>query len=92
MAVVVEARGGKLYANDKAWEESQHPRGPDGKFISGSGGQLRKGGLRKNAPQTAAGNDQDNVFMLIEIEGSTLRFEAVSRMGDIVDSGTVELR
>lgn len=61
-------------------------------FISGSGGQLRKGGLRKNAPQTAAGNDQDNVFMLIEIEGSTLRFEAVSRMGDIVDSGTVELR
>lgn len=37
MAVVVEARGGKLYANDKAWEESQHPRGPDGKFISGSG-------------------------------------------------------
>ncbi len=37
MAIVVEARGGRLYANDKAWEESAHPRGPDGKFISGSG-------------------------------------------------------
>jgi hypothetical protein len=58
-------------------------------FITGSGGQLRKGGLRQGSVETAAGFDQDNVFLLAEIAGDTMRFEAVSRVGAVVDSGTI---
>jgi hypothetical protein len=40
---------------------------------------------------TAAGFDQDNVFMLVEILGADLAFQAVSRTGQVVDSGTLHL-
>ena len=55
-------------------------------FTSGSGGALRKGDL-KASPITAAGFDQDTHFLLIEISGDTLYFQAISRVGDTVDSG-----
>lgn len=71
--------------------ERLQPRYGIQSFIVGSGGQLRKGGLRPNRFQTAAGNDQDNVFLLVEVDGPTLRFEAVSRTGEVVDRGTVSL-
>jgi len=69
--------------------ERLYPRYGIQQFICGSGGQLRKGGIRKGSVETAAGYDQDNAFMLVAIEGDTMRFEAVSRTGEIVDSGTV---
>jgi 3',5'-cyclic AMP phosphodiesterase CpdA len=59
-------------------------------FVSGSAGQLRKGDLRRSA-MTAAGFDQDNVFMLVEILEADLWFEAVSRTGRVVDSGRLHL-
>jgi hypothetical protein len=39
---------------------------------------------------TAAGFDRDLHFMLIEISGTTLRFEAVLRNGEVVDAGRIE--
>lgn len=60
-------------------------------FVAGSAGSLRKGDLRRS-PATAAGFDQDNVFMLVEILGADLSFEAVSRTGQVVDSGTLHLQ
>lgn len=79
-----------VFTGHEHFYERLHPQFGILSFITGSGGQLRKGGLQRNRYQTAAGNDQDNVFMLIEIDGPTLRFEAVSRTGAIVDSGTLE--
>jgi hypothetical protein len=38
---------------------------------------------------TAAYFDQDQSFMLMEIAGDDLFFEAVSRTGSIVDSGVI---
>ena len=58
-------------------------------FIVGSGGQLRRNGIRKGSKDTAKGFDTDNAFLLVAIEGDTLSFEAVSRMGTIVDKGTI---
>ena len=55
-------------------------------FTSGSGGALRKGDLNASAI-TAAGFDQDTHFLLMEISGDTLYFQAISRIGDTVDSG-----
>jgi hypothetical protein len=56
-------------------------------FISGGGGKLRPGDIMKN-PQTAKGFDTDLHFMLVEVAGDDLHFQAVSRTGKTVDSGT----
>ena len=55
-------------------------------FISGGGGKLRPGDIRKH-PQTAKGFDSDLHFLMIEIDGDDLFFQAVSRTGKTVDSG-----
>jgi len=57
-------------------------------FVAGSGGQLRKGDLQPS-DITAAGFDQDQAFMLVEIAGDDLHFQTVSRTGATVDSGVV---
>jgi predicted MPP superfamily phosphohydrolase len=58
-------------------------------FVSGAGGQLRKGDVRRSA-LTAAAFDQDQSFMLVEIAGRDLQFRAISRTGQTVDSGTIK--
>ena len=60
-------------------------------FVCGSSGQLRKGGLKRTST-TAAGHDQDRVFLAVEIDGDLLFFEAVTRTGAIVDSGVIQRR
>jgi len=57
-------------------------------FVSGAGGQLRKGDVRRS-DLTAARFDQDCSFMLIEVSGTELFFQAISRTGTTVDSGVV---
>jgi 3',5'-cyclic AMP phosphodiesterase CpdA len=57
-------------------------------FVSGSGGQLRKGDVQPSE-LTAAYYDQDQSFMLVEVAGDDLFFEAVSRSGTKVDSGVI---
>jgi 3',5'-cyclic AMP phosphodiesterase CpdA len=57
-------------------------------FVSGSGGQLRRGDVRPSG-LTAAYFDQDQSFMLVEVAGDEMFFEAVSRSGTTVDSGVI---
>jgi hypothetical protein len=57
-------------------------------FITGSGGQLRKGNIRRSS-QTAAGFDSDNAFVVVEVNDEELYFEAVSRLGETVDAGVI---
>jgi 3',5'-cyclic AMP phosphodiesterase CpdA len=57
-------------------------------FVSGAGGQLRKGDLHRSAI-TAAGFDQDRSFMLNEVAGDDLFFQVVSRTGQTVDQGVI---
>jgi 3',5'-cyclic AMP phosphodiesterase CpdA len=57
-------------------------------FIVGSSGKLREGNIGKTE-LTAKGFDQDNVFMLAEVEGDEMSFQVVSRLGKVVDSGTI---
>ena len=40
----------------------------------------------------AKGFDQDQAFMLVEIAGSQLSFQTISRTGEIVDAGVVPRR
>lgn len=60
-------------------------------ITSGGGAKLRRGDLRKSA-QTAAGFDKDRSFMLVEIAGDELHFQAISRIGTTIDQGVIRRR
>jgi 3',5'-cyclic AMP phosphodiesterase CpdA len=57
-------------------------------FVEGAGGQLRKGDTRRSAI-TANAFDQDQSFLLVEIDRDRLTFQAISRAGRTVDSGVI---
>jgi calcineurin-like phosphoesterase family protein len=57
-------------------------------FVSGAGGELRRGDIEPSA-HMAAGFDQDQSFMLNEISGDELHFQVISRTGQTVDKGTI---
>ena len=61
-------------------------------FVAGSGGQLRKGNIDRRSGLTARGFDTDLAFMVAEIVGDQMYFNAISRMGQIVDSGAITRR
>jgi hypothetical protein len=57
-------------------------------FTIGSSAKLRKGDLRKSA-MTAYGNDTDYAFVLMEIVGDELYYQAVNNRGVTIDAGSV---
>jgi predicted phosphodiesterase len=57
-------------------------------FVSGAAGQLRKGNMAPS-DETAASFDRDRSFMVVEVAGAEMFFQAISRTGQIVDSGTI---
>jgi len=57
-------------------------------FVSGSAGQLRKGDLQRSA-LTDVGFDQDQAFMLVEIDKDTMSVQAISRLGRTGDTATI---
>ena len=61
-------------------------------FISGSGGKLRKGDVKKGSPLTDKAYDGDMSFMLIEVNDNQMHFQVVSRTGETVDSGIIANR
>jgi 3',5'-cyclic AMP phosphodiesterase CpdA len=61
-------------------------------FVVGCGGQLAVGDIDKNSTITAKGFDTDRAFLAIEISGDKMYFNAISREGRVVDSGTIERR
>ena len=57
-------------------------------FIIGSSSKLRKGDLRKS-PLTVYGNDSAYAFLLVEIAGDELFFQAINDKGQTIDAGSV---
>jgi 3',5'-cyclic AMP phosphodiesterase CpdA len=68
--------------------ERLHPQKGISYFVSGAAGQLRRGNMNPS-PQTAASFDQDQSFMLVEVAGAEMNFQAISRTGRVVDSGVI---
>jgi hypothetical protein len=58
-------------------------------FTSGAGGALRVNDIRPSR-LTAAGFDTDTHFILMEISGDDLYFQAISRTGKTIDAGHVK--
>jgi len=61
-------------------------------FVTGAGGQLRSGNIDRSTGLTAKGFDTDNSFMIAEINGDEMYFNAISRTGSVVDSGVITRR
>jgi predicted phosphodiesterase len=57
-------------------------------FVEGSSGKLRPGDLRKTA-LTEVGNDREQSFMIVEVDDNELHFQAITRTGKTIDSGTL---
>ena len=56
-------------------------------FTAGGSAKLRQGNIRKTG-MTEVGFDADNSYMLVEIAGDIMHFQALSRAGRLVDSGS----
>jgi hypothetical protein len=61
-------------------------------FVTGAGGQLRRGNIDRSTGLTAKGFDTDYSFMIAEIEGDEMFFNAIARTGAVVDSGVITRR
>jgi predicted phosphodiesterase len=61
-------------------------------FVAGSGGKLRRGDIDRNTGITAMANAQDRIFVVCEIFGDELVFNAISHTGQVVDSGLITRR
>lgn len=61
-------------------------------FVSGAGGKLRTGDLSETSPLTEKSYDRDLHFMLFEVDGDQMYFQAISRTGDTIDSGVIARR
>ena len=57
-------------------------------FTLGSSAKLRRGDLQKSE-LTAYGNDTDYTFMLVEIDGDEMFFQAINQKGVTLDTGSV---
>jgi 3',5'-cyclic AMP phosphodiesterase CpdA len=61
-------------------------------FVVGSGGKISPGDLDRRSPITAKGFDAEQTFLIAEIVGDRMTFNAVSKSGKIVDSGVIARR
>jgi len=77
-----------VFAGHEHFYERLKPQKGIHYFTSGGGAKLRAGDIR-TGPLTAKGFDTDRSFMLVEIDGDVLRFQAISRLGMVVDSGEI---
>jgi len=73
--------------HDHFYERIKPQKGGIGYWVSGAGGSLRKRDIRVGSALTAKGFDSDYHFMIVEITGDDLYFQAISRRGATIDSG-----
>ena len=59
-------------------------------FVTGAGGKTRRGDVNLQSDFRAVSFDEDNHFMLIDIEDKGMAFQAVSETGQVVDSGIIK--
>ena len=58
-------------------------------FVSGAGGKLRTGDINERSGLSEKSYDRDLHFMLFEVTGDQMYFQAISRTGDTIDSGVI---
>ena len=61
-------------------------------FVSGAGGKLRSGDISETSQLNEKSYDRDLHFMLFEVAGDQMYFQAISRTGETIDSGIIARR
>jgi predicted MPP superfamily phosphohydrolase len=59
-------------------------------FVTGAGGKMRRGNIDLNSPLRAVSYDEDNSFMLIEVDERRMDFKTINEKGVIIDSGVIK--
>jgi hypothetical protein len=78
-----------VFAGHDHFYERVKPQKGIAHFVIGSAGQLRRGDLENGSAITAKGFDTDYAFLAAEIIDDQMFFNAISRTGEIVDSGII---
>ena len=74
--------------HDHFYERIKPQKGGIVYWVAGGGGSLRQGDIR-TTQMTAKGFDADYHFILVEVVGDDLFFQAISRAGKTIESGVV---
>jgi len=72
-----------VYERTKPQKDIQH-------FITGAGGKMRRGDIDLKSPLRAASFDEDNSFMVIELDETEMVFKSISEKGAVVDTGVIK--
>jgi 3',5'-cyclic AMP phosphodiesterase CpdA len=59
-------------------------------FVTGAGGKTRRGDINLKSDFREVSYDEDNHFMLIDVEDRQINFQAINEAGSIVDSGIIK--
>ena len=87
--ILVEGNVDVVLTGHEHFYERLHPQHGIAYFISGGAGSLRKGDIRRPSSIMARGFDTDFHFMMMEVSGDTLYFQAISRTGETIDAGAM---
>jgi 3',5'-cyclic AMP phosphodiesterase CpdA len=74
--------------HDHIYERTQPQQGIQ-HFVTGAGGKTRRGGIDMKSEFRHVSYDEDNHFMLIDVEDKQVSFQAICETGAIVDKGTI---
>jgi predicted phosphodiesterase len=87
--ILIEGNVDVVLTGHEHFYERMYPQRGIAYFISGGAGSLRNGDIRRPSPIMARGFDSDFHFMMIEVSGDTLYFQAISRKGETIDAGSL---
>lgn len=77
-----------VFAGHEHFYERLRPQKGISYFTAGGSAKLRAGDIQKTA-LTAFGFDSDYTFMLVEIAGDVMNFQALTRGGKLIDHGSI---
>ena len=80
---VVFAGHDHLYERLKLQQGIQH-------FVTGAGGKMRRGDIDPRSTLRAMSYDEDNSFMLIEVDERQMNFKSINEKGVVIDSGVIK--
>jgi 3',5'-cyclic AMP phosphodiesterase CpdA len=89
--ILIEHQVDVVFAGHEHLYERLHPQNGVVYFVTGGTGSVRTGDVQPS-PALAKGYDRDLSFMLVEIAGDTMYFQAINRLGETVDSGRIKKR
>jgi hypothetical protein len=78
-----------LSGHDHIYERTKPQQGIQ-YFVTGAGGKCRRGDINLKSDFRALTFDEDNHYMVFEIEDKQIGFKAISETGTVIDSGSIK--